>query len=474
MKPHVPFHESVTVGGSLRNNLIVKESFYMQFRKLILFLSLIGLLLSSSAFGGDFEYTTSGSPATATITGYTGCPNAGAIVIPSAINNMPVVGIGGGAFVNCTGLTSVTIPNSVTSIGPEAFLNCSGLHSVTIPNSVTSIGYSAFYYCTGLTSVFIPASVASIGSYAFRYDSGLTSIVVDASNTAYTSTDGVLYTKDRTVLIYYPGGKSGGFTIPNSVTSIGDYAFYDCTGLTSVTIPKSVTSIGEYAFAGCTLLASAFYLGNAPSMGGGVFQYCASNFTVCYTAGSTGFTTPTWDNYPATMCVEATTSTTSAHVTTSKSSSTTTSAKITSTSTTTSTHVTTSTSSSTTTSVKKICPGILVSGDEPAKAILLREYRDKVLMNTPQGRVYVVLFYKHSEELSSILLRNSDLLLESKQLLTALQPQIRMATAGNRMLLSRGMIDRIGGLLDIIDKEASPALQESLDRLKRDLIQGNF
>ena len=99
------------------------------------------------------------------------------------------------------------------------------------------------------------------------YCSGLTSIVVDASNTAYSSQDGVLYDKAMTALIQYPGGKSGEFTIPSSVTSIYDYAFETCAGLTSVTIPNSVTSIGTYAFEACSSLYKAYFLGNAPSVG---------------------------------------------------------------------------------------------------------------------------------------------------------------------------------------------------------------
>ena len=125
-----------------------------------------------------------------------------------------VTSIGNGAFLGCSGLTSITIPNSVTSIGDYAFLGCSGLISITIPNSVTSIGGNAFLGCKGLTSITIPNSVTSIGNGAFYECSGLTSI-----------------------------------TIPNSVTSIGDEAFYECTGLISIKVCWSrPLSISTYTF----------------------------------------------------------------------------------------------------------------------------------------------------------------------------------------------------------------------------------
>ena len=279
---------------------------------LVMLLSITaGLNLTASAeTDGDFSYYLN-SDNTVTITEYTGSETN--LDIPSTIAGKSVTSIGDSAFYNCTSLASIKIPSSVTSIGDRAFSSCESLTSVTIPNSVTSIGDDAFQSCTSLTSInvgesntnyssqdgvlfnkdktelirypigntrtsyIIPNSVTSIDSWAFDGCTSLTSINVEESNANYSSQDGVLFNKDKTELIRYPiGNTRTSYIIPNSVTSIGDSAFFGCTSLTSVTIPDSVTSIVDLAFSFCSSLTSVTIPNSVTSIGQIAFGDCES------------------------------------------------------------------------------------------------------------------------------------------------------------------------------------------------------
>jgi hypothetical protein len=152
-----------------------------------------------------------------------------------------------------TSLKTIVLPLSVSMIESSAFFRCSGLMFINIPSSVTVIGKNAFQDCIGLQSVFIPSTVSVIRESAFANSNGL--FTVDDRNQRYSSSNGVLFNKDKTRIIQCPGSISGTFTIPNSVSIIGFAAFSGCQNLTSVTLSESTQTIWGEAFLNCINLS---------------------------------------------------------------------------------------------------------------------------------------------------------------------------------------------------------------------------
>lgn len=192
----------------------------------------------------------------------------GALNIPATVTyagtEYKVTSIGAEAFYDCS-FTSVTIPDGVTIIKYGAFQNCTELTEVTFGNSITTIEYSAFYYCLSLKQVTIPKSVTNIGVNVFFYCTALTHINVDAANPAYSSENGVLFNKDKTTLLRYPAAKPGTtYTVPKSVTCIGESAFGQCTALKELTLLENVSKIESYAFEDFAAITKMTVLATVP------------------------------------------------------------------------------------------------------------------------------------------------------------------------------------------------------------------
>ncbi len=218
------------------------------------------------------------------VTGHSDELNA-EIVIPSALGGCPVRAIGNAVFKGCTALSSVTISNGVTSIGERAFNQCWDLSSITIPNSVRTIGESVFGQCTNLSSITIPGGVTSIGNgifYDCRNLNDIKVVVMDFSEFCNNITvgafdiSGALGIDISIQLIDEDENEITEYIIPNSVTTIGNSAFKNCDGLTTITIPNSVTSIGAGAFENCSGLTS-IKIGNGVSrIGNRAFAKCGN------------------------------------------------------------------------------------------------------------------------------------------------------------------------------------------------------
>lgn len=286
-------------------------------RNVALTSTVILLLTLPCAVQAQFTFITNNGAIT--ITGYTGSDDM--VTIPTTINGLPVASVGEYAFQDRSDLVSIAIPNSVTNIGNEAFegcsalttvslgsgvlnigflafANCFGLESILIPNSVMnisdsaflqcvnlmdvslgdgvmSIGHQAFVYCTSLTSIVVPNSVTNIGEDSFGFCYNLTNITVAADNPAYSGLNGVLFDKNQTTLVECPGGYTGSYIVPNGVMNIGNGAFSECFGLTSVAIPDGVLNIGFSAFYGCSSLTSIAIPDSVTNISGHAFETCA-------------------------------------------------------------------------------------------------------------------------------------------------------------------------------------------------------
>ena len=222
------------------------------------------------------------------------CSDLTSLTLPSSVTR-----IGDYAFYKCSGLTSLTLPSSVTSIGEFAFMYCSGLTSLTIPSGVTSIGMSAFEYCSSLTSLTLPSSVNEIGIYAFHGCSGLTSLTLPSSVTSsirdyifdglkecnyfidsdletyLAHTHDWKYIPVDEIKYYHNGQELTKLEIPSGVDKIGSYSFYKGVNLTSLTLPSSVTSLDRSAFEGCSGLTSLTLPSSVTTIGGSAFEGCS-------------------------------------------------------------------------------------------------------------------------------------------------------------------------------------------------------
>jgi len=219
------------------------------------------------------------------VTSIGGCAFQSCISLASVTIPDSVTSIGNGAFYDCSSLASVTIGDGVTRIGEDAFRNCTSLASVTIGDGVTDIGSSAFSSCSGMTNVALGCGVTNIADTAFYNCGAIEAFSVSGDNPAFRTVDGLLLSKDGTLLLF---GVNGEVAIPDGVTDVGRYAFYGRENLTSVTIPESVERLPTTAFDGCSKLWTAWYrtLANQSAGGGQTVSLSVTNVVVHYVTQS--------------------------------------------------------------------------------------------------------------------------------------------------------------------------------------------
>lgn len=220
------------------------------------------------------------------------CPNLEFVKLP---RNLEVIETG--MFEKCAKLQSVVFPENVKVIGRLAFMWCDELQNFTLPESVETIGLQAFIDCESLTEVTIPANVTIIEQNSFSGCGKLRAIYVAEGNQAYQSVDGVLMTKDGTMVHTCPGAKEGTFVIPNGVTTIASLAFFDCQNLKRMVIPATLTTINERGFDFCDNLLSFYFSGAAPDAGLLKKMDISSGATLYYLEGQPGWTSPTYLGY---------------------------------------------------------------------------------------------------------------------------------------------------------------------------------
>lgn len=268
--------------------------------------------IADSAFYGIYNLTSVVIPAGVASIGegaFMACQNLTSVTLPPALTALPaklfwgcqnltqisippgVTSIGASAFDSCMKLPTISLPPGLAGIGDYAFNCCYELESIALPDSLVTIGNRAFSNCSSLTGLTLPAGVSQIGAGIIAGSTKLSAITVEGASLHFRTLDGVLYDNSMTKILAVPCGKTGSFTIPDGVTTIGQMAFGGCTGLTDVTISQSVTQIMDEAFTSCRLLEVMNIPASVTSIGKSVFQYC-SNLTALVFMGNAPAVSP--------------------------------------------------------------------------------------------------------------------------------------------------------------------------------------